>query len=321
MARGKVDLRAVLLELRDAEVCAVPQPVQDQEPQDALREHALSAAKEEIAELRLRLQQAHAELADRAADRFLGSDVPYQEQVRTSRTTPRRLVEMWTGQTSCRSYFQLWHKEAQLSRLQSDHQAELLQRGQELRALRLASEAPPPPPPPARSPPKVRAPVPRALATAWGALGQGLAMLQVLRLWRQYAEDQLRHRQSFELFELRAQLQSLSRRAAQEGASRCEALQLGLATSRLRAKGRLLLCSTLLRWRCAATSSASRRQRFLLHRQQRSRLLVLRVLYCWHGRPDSVQYRSFRGGAEIWSGTCSGCTTLRKLCGTTTSGS
>ncbi|CAJ1434978.1 unnamed protein product [Effrenium voratum] len=127
MARGKVDLRAVLLELRDAEVCAVPQPAQDQEPQDALREHALSAAKEEIAELRLRLQQAHAELADRAADRFLGSDVPYQEQVRTSRTTPRRLVEMWTGQTSCRSYFQLWHKEAQLSRLQSDHQAELLQ--------------------------------------------------------------------------------------------------------------------------------------------------------------------------------------------------
>eukprot|EP00435_Cladocopium_sp_Y103_P061201 s312_g22.t2 len=243
----------------------------------------MNAAREEIEALRKALQEAHAELASAKAEATLRPcQVPPSKKKNV--VTVSQLMHRWIGTASLRSMFQLWHKEAQLERLQrlhEDHQAELLDRNQELQAWRARmeqSEQSRPVQTPAPTKPGL---VPLALLNSWRQSSKHQTLSHFWSLWREQSTEAQRHRQAFEVFELKSQLQEqdLSRASLRNAWSqswRQKVVDACLAF-RLRGHDRSQLRVTLFSWRATALVAATRRQRFLRHRWGQ----VTAVFHAW----------------------------------------
>lgn len=243
----------------------------------------MNAAREEIEALRKALQEAHAELASAKAEATLRPcQLPPSKKKNV--VTVSQLMHRWIGTASLRSMFQLWHKEAQLERLQrlqEDHQAELLDRNQELQAWRARMEQSQQ----SQQSPPVQAPktglVPLALLNSWRQSSKKQTLSHFWSLWREQSTEAQRHRQAFEVFELKSQLQEqdLSRASLRNAWSqswRQKVLETSLAF-RLRGNYRSQLRVSLLSWRATALVAATRRQRFLRHRWEQ----VTGVFHAW----------------------------------------
>jgi len=265
--------------------------IEEELPQDAnaaqlwqsllqLREkHAIlmSAAREEIGALRQSLQQAHGELA---AFRAEALSHPTKAPVSEKTVTVSQVMHRWIGTASLRSMFQLWYKEAQLERLeriQGDHQAELLDRTRELQHWRSKMEGFSK----EKQTSKALPLVPRALLKSWQDSSWQQTMSHFMSVWREQAAESQRHRQAFELFELKAQLQDQELSRAQlrnvwSHAWRQKVLDTALAF-RLGSMYRNQLRMSLQSWRAVALVAGTRRQRFLHHRWRQ----ITQLFHAW----------------------------------------
>lgn len=295
MGSAKVQLRALLEKLQengDIQLNQAPESCSAWEHVEApnagqlrqrlreleeTHETLMRAAREEIASLRTSLQQAHADLADARAEKRLARPVQAQ---RLNAVKAPQLIERWIGTACLRNVFQLWHKEARLERLerwQEDQRAELEQRNEELQQWRSKFDQDAGIPNRAGVVPP-RAPlVPLALLTSWRESSQTQTMSYYLRLWREQVAEVVRHRQAFELFELKAQVQEgqLARSSALDWRHR-KVVDSSISF-RLRMTGRHRLRLTLLNWRFVAHVLGTRRHDFLQHRWR----LATRVFNAW----------------------------------------
>lgn len=243
----------------------------------------MNAAREEIEALRKALQEAHAKLASAKAEATLR---PCQlPPPKKNVVTVSQLMHRWIGTASLRSIFQLWHKEAQLERLQrlqEDSEAELLDRTQELQAWRARMEQSQQfEQSPLQAPAPKTGLVPLALLNSWRQSSKQQTLSHFWSLWREQSTEAQRHRQAFEVFELKSQLQEqdLSRASLRNAWSqswRRKVLETSLAF-RLRGKYRSQLRVSLFSWRATAVVAATRRQRFLRHRWEQ----VTGVFHAW----------------------------------------
>lgn len=309
-----MDLRALLAELRASEAAVPPWkeawPRKDvaavsaadlQERLVLLEErHAalMAAAAAEIAELRSRLQEAHAQLAEQAVQKHLdGEDgvakdmcmpAPVQAS-RSERALPQQLLLKWMSlATPLRAVFRAWarRRSPRYSRLAAAW-AEGLSQGAVRHAWRCWQLALTEAKRAAALAERQRAwemdvelarlrPIPRALLSAWRDASEEQLLGHYLRLWREQASDAAKARFGSELLALRSGKEAAARRAL-----RAEASVEGLGRRAFRVTVRHRLGKLLLRWRHQAAKAAANRTAFDVGQRHAAARRARKALLAW----------------------------------------
>lgn len=258
----------------------------------------MAAAAAEIAELRSRLQEAHAQLAEQAVQKHLdGEDgvakdmcmpAPVQAS-RSERALPQQLLLKWMSlATPLRAVFRAWarRRSPRYSRLAAAW-AEGLSQGAVRHAWRCWQLALTEAKRAAALAERQRAwemdvelarlrPIPRALLSAWRDASEEQLLGHYLRLWREQASDAAKARFGSELLALRSGKEAAARRAL-----RAEASVEGLGRRAFRVTVRHRLGKLLLRWRHQAAKAAANRTAFDVGQRHAAARRARKALLAW----------------------------------------